>query len=1106
MNSLQLQASNPEISTWVSASAGTGKTKILTDRVLRLLLGGATFNKILCLTFTNAAAGEMKERIAASLSLWSRTNDINLAAELYKTMGHKASAYELEKAGKLYELYLRSPDRINIQTIHSFCHALLKKFPIEAGVSPSFKIIDEAKSHSILQQIKSNLLNQPDLEPINSYLTMNFHELTIDEILREIVEQRTKFLNGVYQVNNLYDESLAIINELTKACNQHYHAFLHHPIIRNIVGVNVSALELKKFFLTTTGQKRQRIVTKKIAAVGSNLYSDLEQIQQQVFLLDQLDRTKQLEAHSKLLSLLGSKILESYELHKSAKGLLDYDDLIIYTNKLLKASEAKEWVLYKLDGGIDHLLVDEAQDTSATQWQIVESMIEEFYAGDASDPEKNRTVFVVGDEKQSIFSFQGADVASFAGMNQLLKSKMILGGKQFEDVNLEISYRSAKEILDVVYQVFARIGQQMPALFTASLTPLSAFRANHSGSVELWPLCSLDKEEEQFWQVSSKAVTSVKTELARKISRYIKNQIASGRILPSTGKAIAARDFMILFRKRDELTLEVIKALQSENLAVAGLDRISLGENLAVLDLLSVGKFVINNHDNLNLGALLKSPLIGLSEQDLYDISTTRNNNSIWTHLQSLAVHDQHYKECYDRLLIFIDIFNQTNVGNFFQYIVDVQGYRNILNAACGLDSNDAIDELLYTCSDFAAQNDTSLQSFIFWLESYNTSIKRDNTADNKIRIMTLHAAKGLQSPVVILCDTTSLPTSSNRFVWDKDGKTLSAQNADYLPDYYLELKAVEQSKAYAEYLRLLYVGMTRAEDHLIICGYQNERKLPENCWYELVRLTMTEIAVQKEDEALIYGLLPVIARRPQADAATQSSTVTSEQQTVRHPEEAVGFYPRHPEEREARRRDPESEGQRSSSGLKLDPYVGLRPPLDDGVALICNVGLPSLSSNGVTTLSPLSKNDPMAYGLVFHKILEDSLSNKDLEIMKTHPLINTLAASSQQRLKASCDKIIANKEFHELIRKDLKTEITLGTNTKDGVKIGRIDLMVIDQEQVYIIDYKSDRTPALRAEDIPENYSKQLLSYKKMVQEIYPDKTIRTMFLWLENGRLQEI
>jgi len=1045
MNPLQLKASNPEISTWVSASAGTGKTKILTDRVLRLLLSNAAFNKILCLTFTNAAAGEMKERIVNSLAKWSKLKDTELKEELHKTLGRNSTLPELAKAKQLYELYLRSDENINIQTIHSFCQALLKKFPLEAGVSPSFKIIDESKAYSILQQIKKNLLNKAELELINDYLTVNFHEITIDEIFTEIVQHKTKFTT---QTDNTLEESRKIIKSLNTIEYNSYKDILQHPIIQTVVGLDISVDELKIFFLNKDGQKRKRIVPQKIAKPGSNFYENLEQIQHQIYSLDQAERGKHIENYSKLLSILSANIIKAYEAYKASKGLLDYDDLIIYSSNLLKSSSAKEWVLYKLDGGIDHLLVDEAQDTSASQWQIIDAMIEEFYAGNSTETDKNRTVFVVGDEKQSIFSFQGADVASFAHMNKLLKQKMTDGGKHFEDVNLEISYRSAGEILEVVHQVFDKIRKQMPALFTATLTQLTPFRSKHTGSVELWPLCIADNNDENFWNIATHLDNqdSTKSTLAKKISSYIKAQLASNRILPSTGRAISCSDFMILFRKRDELTHEVIKALKVDNIEVTGLDRISLHENLAVLDLLSVAKFALNTEDDLNLAALLKSPLIGLTEQKLYDIATSRKKLSIWQYIQS---NDKY--NLTDKLNIFIDLFNHSDVSNFFQYIVDILGYRESLNANCGLDSNDAIDELLYACNDFASQESTSIQKFIFWIENYNSSIKRDNNSTDKVKIMTLHASKGLQAPFVILCDTNNIPSNSDRFLF-VNGQALSAKNSTYVPDYYKLLKDEKQAKAYAEYLRLLYVGMTRAEDHLIICGYQGGKSLPDNCWYQLVRSKLTDIATPMADGTLIYGTADTsyIAENNVAPIKTNREVFTAKAQT------SLTYREVH---------------------------------------------------TSRTVASPLSDRDPMGYGLVFHKILEDSLNAKNINMMDSHPLITTLDPKSQNRMHAGIKKIIDNKKFRSLIQgKDIKTEITLGSNINNKIHIGRIDLMLITPSEVIIVDYKSDKSPPSREKNIPDSYYQQLLVYKKMVKEIYPTQTISTMILWLENGTLQEI
>ncbi|MDG1437046.1 MAG: UvrD-helicase domain-containing protein [Rickettsiaceae bacterium] len=1045
MNLLQHKASNPNISTWVSASAGTGKTKILTDRVLRLLLNDADFNKILCLTFTNAAAGEMKERIASSLAKWSSLNDIDLKNSIDNLIGRDSTAQELIKARQLYEMYLRSDERINIQTIHSFCQSLLKKFPLEAGVLPNFKIIDETKSFTILRQIKLNLLNKPELELINNYLTVNFHETIIDEILASIVQHKTKFS---FSVSDVYQESEKIIEALDRRNDLVYQPILQHQIIQDVVGFDVSVDELKSFFLNKDGQKRKRIVSQKIAKPGSNLYNDLETMQEQIYFLDQNERSEQLENHSKLLSILSASIIQTYESYKSSKGLLDYDDLIVLAGRLLQSSESKEWVLYKLDGGIDHLLVDEAQDTSVYQWQIIESIIEEFYAGEATNTDRNRTVFVVGDEKQSIFSFQGADADSFVQMNERLQSKMITGGKPFENVDLEISYRSAGEILEVVHRVFDEVKKANPSLFTSAIMQLAPFRTKHKGSVELWPLCVAEKQDDDFWSIATHTNTkdSTKIELAQKISRYIKREIASGRVVPSTGDKIKPSDFMILFRKRDEFTQEVIKSLKDDSHEVAGLDRISLRDNLAVLDLLSLAKFALNTEDDLNLAALLKSPLIGVDEEQLHDICSSRQKLSIWQYIQENDAYG-----ILSKLQLFLDLFAHSDVGNFFQSVVDILGYREALNAHCGADSNDAIDEFLYSCSSFANQESTSIQSFVFWMENYDNSIKRDSSCSDKIRIMTLHASKGLQAPFVILCDTNSTPSHMDRFLWDADGKTLSAKSASYVPDYYKDLKTLHQKKAYAEYLRLLYVGMTRAEDHLIVCGYQGGRSLPENCWYELVRASMVKIATQEEDGTLIYG---------------EAENNCALKENLKPVESNIEFF--------------RPKGQPDITYQEVD----------------VNRTIPS----------PLTARDPMGYGLVFHKILEDSLSAKKIADIGNHPLISTLDLKSQDLMQASIKRIIANKEFNELIKRQVKTEVTMGSSLAGSVQIGRVDLLLEDENEVVIIDYKSDMVPPSKQEEVPYKYKEQLLVYKKMVSIIYPNHQIRMMILWLQTGALQEI
>ncbi len=1049
MNLLQIKASNPASSIWVSASAGTGKTKILTDRVLRLLLRGEQPNKILCLTFTNAAAGEMKERITNSIFKWSLLSLSDLSNEINKITGYNCSNKELQIASNLYDEYIRSENNINIQTIHSFCQKLLKQFPTEANISPGFKIIDEIKAISVLKQIKKDLFARDEMELINKYLVENFHEIIIDEIFSEIIQQKSKFQQTEIIVNNLYSDSKKLIQKLSTSFEDKYLAFKANSVIQNIAGFDVSAKDLKNFFLTQDGQKRKKIVAQKIAKTGSNLYHQLEQIQEQIYQLDQAEKALHLEVHSRIIALLGARILKEYESYKDKKGLLDYDDLIVKTCLLLNDSPTREWILYKLDGFINHLLVDEAQDTSLLQWQIIEALIAEFHAGESGSNIIDRTIFVVGDEKQSIFSFQGANVQSFFYMNKLLETKIIASQKSFENINLEISYRSCKEILEVVYKLFSRIQQSNQGMFLNPIMEMKAYRDNHRGLVELWPIISCQKEEDEFWPIAllENIDQSPKKLLAEKISSYIEKLIKLEKILPATGKPVTYGDVMILFKKRDELTFEVIKSLQENQLPVSGLDRIILKDNLSVQDLLSAARFVLNPDDDLNLASLLKSPLISLSENELSILAWGRGEDSIW---QLLSSDDFALSASLKTLTIFLEIYANKS-SYFFQYIVDILSMRISLNEANGSDSNDAINELIYVYRDYINQIDDSLQSFIYWIDDNTSSIKRDDISSDKIKIMTVHASKGLQAPIVILCDTTSVPNNLDRFFWDDNDNFLTAKNSDFAPEYYNEIKKNEQQKIYAEYLRLLYVGMTRAEDNLIICGYQGLRSLPDNCWYKMVENVMSQIAAPNEDGVLIYG--------GHDDQIISSKSKSSQ-------EHIIEFHPYVPD-------------------YKLQ-------------------NIKTKDSN--PHKNPLSHKNPLEYGLIFHKILEDSIKAGNLTMMKNHPMLMNLENHYKDRIRKSMELIINNNIFYELIQNPCQTELSIGSKFDDKIKLGRVDLVVNFDNIIIIIDYKSDLSPPDDAAMIPAGYKQQLSSYGKIFANIYPEKNIQTKILWLENGQLMDV
>jgi ATP-dependent helicase/nuclease subunit A len=1059
MNILQLKASDPELSTWVSASAGTGKTKILTDRVLRLLLQDIPFNKILCLTFTNAATSEMHERIISSLEKWSKLSPEDLSHNLKNTLGRGPSSKEIVKASTLFEAYLKTQEQINIYTIHSFCQKILKKFPLEASISPNFKIIDENKVYQIIKKIKKQIFNLPDIQPISRFFAENFHELTINEIFNEIISVKAKILEkrlSCAQVNeDLFTQGPSLIEALAKTQAIDYLKAIKDQEVRELIlsSLNlISEEEIKYFFLTSDGSRKKRIVTKNIASPDSALYKKLETAQEKIYLLDQEAKTKHLLLYSKLLALIAEKIIAEFETYKKKSALLDYDDLIIYTQNLLTNSYAKEWVLYKLDGGIDHLLVDEAQDTSKSQWRIIEALIEEFYSGESNN-HQNRTIFVVGDEKQSIFSFQGADINAFSYMNKFLHEKLAQGKKLFETINLDISYRSTKEILTIVTDIFNKIIINNPSDFTDNLREMIAHRNNHPGSVQLWPLSTNENKDSNslIWSLHPEDTTNNgKSILAKKIAAYVKDQINSGQILHATGKQISAQDFMILFRTRDDFTDEVIEALKKAEIAITGLDKITLTQDLGVVDLLSIAKFVLNPNDDLNLAALLKSPIFGVSEEELYDlvIKAHDKKKNIWELIASSPPSPIH-----QTLQEFLLLYKALPLTDFFLYLTDVLNYRDIISH-----NDEAIDEFLKLSRNYLLEYESGMQNFIYWFEENEISIKKDQDTKNKVRIMTIHGAKGLQAPIVILCDTAKIPNNSERFIWGNNDEILSSLSSSYIPEFYEKLKDQERQKAYQEYLRLLYVGLTRAEDHLIICGYQGTNQIPEKCWYNLAKNSMQELGNLNDNGVWMYG----------NELSLEASSFGQSNHEAPEPSWHTTSWKR---------------GDLVT--LKYAPPIKLARPLN------------SLAMS-------ISTNNATEYGLVFHKILEDALGSKNLT--DTHPLIETLPAQSKQRISSSLQKLMANKEFTELLKYDLKTELSFGYKAGSEMKIGRVDLVVMRENQVIIIDYKSDRKPAKDIQSIPESYVTQLAFYLEAFKEIYPNKTIKCKILWLENGNIMDV
>ncbi len=1059
MNELQQQASDPQYSFWVSASAGTGKTKILTDRVLRLLIEGVAFNKILCLTFTNAAALEMQSRIRSKLARFAVDGTAKLTKELSLLLTREPLESEVQYTKTLYYRLLNSEDGINIYTIHAFCQKMLKLFPLESSINPEFQILDDITAQGVINKIRNQIYLDPTYNELISFFLTNFHEVTINDIFSEIIQQKIKF-KKLFAKQVDYKEHQTINSYVPEQLSELY-SHARQLLAKYSIAINLDQ-EIQLFFLTKEGTKRKNMLSKSIATNYPKLLNELEYIQEKIFQLDQQAKMQDMENYSNLLCNLAKIFLDKYESYKTENSLLDYDDLIYLTQLLLTDDTTKNWVSYKLDGGIEHLLVDEAQDTSPEQWSIITAIIAEFYS---TTKHKNSTIFVVGDEKQSIFSFQGANLSSFNSVNANLCKKFSEANKNFKNITLELSYRSTEKIIDIVYLILQQIKNTTPQLFTSENPKILPFRQNDKGIVELWPLVRGEKESKLFWPLpeehnKSKSAQQV---LAEQIANFIKSQIASQRILHATNSEVKESDFMILVRKRDELVFEVINCLKQHGLQVEDVDRITLDKSLSVLDLIAIAKFVLLPQDDLNLIGLLKSPIIGMSEQELQLLAVSRGKNSIWEYLQNIP----EYTNIYNKLCYFLQIYKVANCRNFFSLIVDCWDIRKILVESNGFDSNDVINELIYLSINYANNIDSSLQSFVYWFENNKIDVKRNLESSSKIKVMTVHASKGLQAPIVILCDTSSVPTNSNKFIWDQDGKVFSVPQSSNSPEFFKALKEQEQQKDLQEYIRLLYVAMTRAEDHLVICGYQSSgNKLPQNCWYELVSRAMNMHGKLHENGIIVY-------------------------ETTKEYED---YFPCE-----------NKEDIRPLAEIDNDPIANKKL-----IEWLPNFSVINKITKGTkqnySVNSPLIVNDHLEYGRIFHKILEDAIKINDFSIINKHPFIDKLPAILQEKIHKNIDKLLNNVEFMILTSQELKTEVTIGINLNDDVKIGRIDLLAIDTKKITIIDYKSDAKPPKSCQLVKESYIDQLNFYRHTVAKLYPDNEIICKILWLEDASFMTI
>ncbi len=965
----QGDASAPGRSAWVSANAGSGKTHVLAQRVIRLLLSGTPPGRILCLTYTKAAAANMANRVLSILGRWVSLDDAALDAEILRTEGRSATLELRALARRLFAAALETPGGLKIQTIHAFCGGLLHRFPFEAGVAAGFRELDDAARLDLMAQIRTDLVVEATRQPEGplgialARLMEDMSDASVDSLLEASVAARGDILPladdeqgrrariarvlglpegttraGIEaQILESWDlprsEWASVAARLMAGASSDSglgRALADAAQARH--GAEAVAAYLS-VFLTDKGGPRKVFLTKGIRQQEPDLCAHLDVEKERVAALMNTLRAAVILERTEAALTLGAAAATRYEGAKAARGLLDFDDLIERTAGLLNRVPAS-FVHLKLDRGIDHVLVDEAQDTSPNQWKVVEGLVSDFFAGQGAREGVLRTLFVVGDEKQSIFSFQGADPRAFGDMHG--RVARAAGADAFRDVSLPHSFRSAPGVLDAVDMIFKAQAAHAGLVAEGAPPPHAAIRADAPALVEIWPTVTpAPKVKTDDWRrpLDEVPADDPVNLLARRIAAFVKWGITQRLAIPSrSGRAMQARDVMILVRRRGKLFEAIIRALKSTSgVEVAGADRLVVADHIAALDLMALGDALLSPDDDLALAGVLKSPLFGFSDDDLMTVCPARPGR-----LREAMAGDARWAGACARLEQWGAEAPLLRPFDFYARVLGRDGGRRAMLARLGPEAGDVLDEFMALARTYEVGEPATLAGFLAFLRRGGAETKRDmESGRDEVRVMTVHGAKGLEAPIVILADTVDVPRArldgGLLTVADEDGALVPilAARKDDDPPALAEARAEAAAREIEEYHRLLYVALTRAEDAIILCGAETRAAAKdkpharaEGCWYDLVNDALAPDAIEVAASYADGGVL-----RWRREEGLPTSLRPSEPDGPARPAQIVlpSFVPAAPRLRlrpSRAQRAPEGEAKAAPVPATLDPSL----------------------------------------------------------------------------------------------------------------------------------------------------------------------------------------
>ncbi|MBI1404817.1 MAG: double-strand break repair helicase AddA [Caulobacter sp.] len=1144
LDDAQALAADPAINAFVTANAGSGKTKTLIDRVARLLLAKAPPSAILCVTYTKAAAAEMQARLFALLGDWSVMPDDRLSAALASLLGEAADGQDLAEARRLFARALETPGGLKIQTIHAFCEQLLRRFPLEAGVSPSFTVMDDAAAALAARDARERLAGVASDGP--SVISEAYARLAIaldyqsfEGLFRTFAEKRGAIADYLASrgglegaVADVWDrcgfpdgpEGGGALAEAALAATD-WDLWRAAAAVLAQGGKTDAAAAAKMFAAAevegpTLADLLAVLFTQggagtPVAWVGKSSGLKAREDLREALLAEQ---ARLEEARTRLrgaaiaedtvaVLALAMTYAAAYEDAKAERGVLDFADLVARARDLVARSPGAPWVLYKLDGGLEHILIDEAQDTAPEQWAIARALTDEFFCGagrarPAGSP--HRTLFVVGDEKQSIYSFQGADPDQLKIETDRYVARIRDVDRRAERAPLSTSYRSVQTVLTFVDSLFAdprTHGGVRPPHGQETLTH-TAFREGHPGCVDLWPLEEeTPAAEREAWDapLDIESEESANRRLARRIAGEIKALVARGdTVFARDGKTRPAGygDVIILVRRRRALFEDIIRALRQDGVPVAGADRLTLSDHIAFDDLMALARFVQFPADDLNLAALLKSPLCGLEDEDLYALAHGRDGVSLWARLAGAS--GERVVAARSLLETALDLAPGRPPFEFYSRVLSLRddlgrSARARMLERLGSEAGDVMDEFLARTLEAEGRGVLDLERLACAFEGLEISVKREMEAGGgEVRVMTAHGAKGLEAPIVFLPETTvktgmrgSALLETGPDGDDPGGFLWAPRQAEDCPAS-AAARQRRKDRDEGEGWRLLYVGLTRARDRLVLCGRAPARQkagtLPEG-WYGAMAAAFDHLAVAPEVRSVTladgftfqrFGDDPV----PCAAGAPPASIVA--------PTTAL-------------------------------PSWLTAPAPAEPAALAWASPSQAASRSRLPAPSPLARQgglDRFRRGDVIHRLLQllpdvppDERRDTAVRLLAREP---DLSEAQRGEMIAAALGVLEHPDFSEVFGPGSRAEVALAGSARSlppGLAIsGRVDRLLVTPEMVMVVDYKTNRPAPATIEAADPAYVAQMAIYAAVLGEIFPGRRISAALVWTDGPKLMPV